>query len=252
MITYSIIQKSQLEGAHRLDAEYYQPEYLEICKKIKAYQEYFYLKDIMVEFGSGKNLPQIKYIENKTIPYIRTQNVRPVLIDNDGLSGIRRGVDMRYYKLNEGDLLTVRVGEGVGNSSVVTANYKDSVFSDNIIRFRVKALNPFYVSVFLNCRIGNKIWERISKGSARSLVSKENFDSILIPKISECLQIYCEDIIKKASNKIIESQFHYSQAEGLLLDELGIKDLGLGDELFCTVSAKKMKDNKRFEIDKLS
>ena len=27
MITYSIIQKSQLEGAHRLDAEYYQPEY---------------------------------------------------------------------------------------------------------------------------------------------------------------------------------------------------------------------------------
>src|SRR3989344_5780110 len=27
MKTYSIIQKSQLEGAHRLDAEYYQPEY---------------------------------------------------------------------------------------------------------------------------------------------------------------------------------------------------------------------------------
>ena len=27
MITYSIIQKSQLEGAKRLDAEYYQPEY---------------------------------------------------------------------------------------------------------------------------------------------------------------------------------------------------------------------------------
>ncbi|KKR13752.1 MAG: hypothetical protein UT42_C0039G0007, partial [Candidatus Falkowbacteria bacterium GW2011_GWA2_39_24] len=28
MITYSIIQKSQLEGALRLDAEYYQQEYL--------------------------------------------------------------------------------------------------------------------------------------------------------------------------------------------------------------------------------
>jgi len=28
MIAYSIIQKSQLEGGLRLDAEYYQPEYL--------------------------------------------------------------------------------------------------------------------------------------------------------------------------------------------------------------------------------
>lgn len=35
MITYSIIQKSQLEGGLRLDAEYYQPEYLEITKSIE-------------------------------------------------------------------------------------------------------------------------------------------------------------------------------------------------------------------------
>ncbi len=30
---FSIIKKSQLEGANRLDAEYYQPEYLEYVKK---------------------------------------------------------------------------------------------------------------------------------------------------------------------------------------------------------------------------
>lgn len=36
MITFSIIQKSQLEGAYRLDAEYYQPEYLEVAKKLKS------------------------------------------------------------------------------------------------------------------------------------------------------------------------------------------------------------------------
>ena len=33
-MTYSIIKKSQLEGALRLDAEYYQPEFLELEKKI--------------------------------------------------------------------------------------------------------------------------------------------------------------------------------------------------------------------------
>jgi len=36
MITHSIIQKSQLEGTHRIDAEYYQPEYLEITKILQS------------------------------------------------------------------------------------------------------------------------------------------------------------------------------------------------------------------------
>lgn len=38
MITYSIIQKLQLESAKRLDAEYYQPEYLNTVEKLKNFQ----------------------------------------------------------------------------------------------------------------------------------------------------------------------------------------------------------------------
>jgi len=36
MAVYSIIQKSQLEGALRLDAEYYQPEHLILNSKLKS------------------------------------------------------------------------------------------------------------------------------------------------------------------------------------------------------------------------
>src|SRR3990170_7471019 len=36
-MVYSIIQKSQLEGANRLDADYYEPDYLELEKKVKQY-----------------------------------------------------------------------------------------------------------------------------------------------------------------------------------------------------------------------
>jgi len=34
-MTFSIIQKSQLEGADRIDAEYYQPEYLLISELLR-------------------------------------------------------------------------------------------------------------------------------------------------------------------------------------------------------------------------
>ena len=37
MSTYSIIKKSQLEGAKRLDAEYYQPEYLEANHLVQSF-----------------------------------------------------------------------------------------------------------------------------------------------------------------------------------------------------------------------
>ena len=34
-VNYSIIKKSQLEGAARLDAEYYQPVFLDVSKKLQ-------------------------------------------------------------------------------------------------------------------------------------------------------------------------------------------------------------------------
>lgn len=40
MIPYSIIQRTKLEGAHRLDAEYYQTGYLDFEKKIKSTGSY--------------------------------------------------------------------------------------------------------------------------------------------------------------------------------------------------------------------
>ena len=40
MKTYSVIQKSQLESMHRMDAEYYQPEYLDLEKKIYSTSSY--------------------------------------------------------------------------------------------------------------------------------------------------------------------------------------------------------------------
>ena len=37
VITYSIINKSQLESTTRLDAEYYQPKYIQNAKTIEKY-----------------------------------------------------------------------------------------------------------------------------------------------------------------------------------------------------------------------
>lgn len=243
MITYSIIQKFQLEGAHRLDAEYYQPEYLRIRENIKNIG-FFNFRDIITSFGSGKNLPQT---EDSNFPkFVRTQNVRPIIMDNYGMSFTS---EKKFPKLEYGDLLFVRVGEGVGNSSVVTNSFRNSAFSDNVIRVRVKDVSPFYVSVLLNSKIGELLMKQIKKGSARSLISRENLNSLRILKISQEQQIYFEDIVNQSEKLIIESEKIYSQAENLLLEELGLKDFKVKDDLSYIVNLSEIKSAHRADAE---
>jgi len=221
MAVYSVVKLSQLERAKRIDAEYYKPEYLRIDSKIKRSHNYL-LNQLIISFSSGKNLLQIPY-DVKRVSFIRTQNVRPIIISKEGLTSVDPSVT-NFDLLEEGDILFVRVGEGVGNSSVVTPRWAKNTFSDNVIRLKLKEINPYFVVVYLNSEIGSKYLERVKKGSARSLISKENIGLIRIYKPSEDMEIACKKMIIEAENLIIKSENLYSQAETLLLEELGLKD----------------------------
>jgi hypothetical protein len=54
MISYSVIQRSQLERGHRLDAEYYQPEYLEVAGKVNSlpHETLEGISESIVSFGA--------------------------------------------------------------------------------------------------------------------------------------------------------------------------------------------------------
>lgn len=245
-MTHSIIQKSKLEGAKRIDAEYYQPEYLDMEKKIKKFKNYLF-KNLIIDFSSGKNLKQSNKLESK-IKFIRTQNVRPVLIDKEGMSFLNI-TEKDFPKSAEGDLLFVRVGEGVGNSSVVTPEFAGNTFSDNVIRAKINQIDPYFVSIFLNCKYGYLYCDRVSKGTARPLISRENVNAIRIPFISNKINDYCKDTILKSSELMQQSEKNYSQAKNLLLEELKIKNLDLNDKLSYVVKLSEVEKYKREDAE---
>lgn len=234
MAVMSVVKLSELEGEKRIDAEYYRPEYLKLDQTIKKFNSYL-LGQIITDFSSGDNLPQIEY-KYPGKPYIRTQNVRPILIDKEGLTCVDPTVNNPPL-VEEGDILFVRVGEGVGNSSIITDEWQNSSYSDNVIRIKIKYLDPYFVITYLNSEIGNKYLERVKRGSARSLISKENINLIKIFKPSHpLLVLYCKNTIKKSQALIVKSEFLYSQAESLLLEKLGLKDFKPKYELSYTAN----------------
>ena len=102
MIAYSVISKSQLEGTRRLDAEYYQPEYLEIVQKIQS-------------------VPHTSLDSYAEKVFIRISDISDLFIDQDTLVFISPSEHKRIYSthLSVGDIVLSKIGT-VGRLSVIS------------------------------------------------------------------------------------------------------------------------------------
>ena len=213
---YSIVNLSEVKenSDFRIDAECYYLYNKGIEIKIKN-MKYINFIDIIEKFNSGKNLKQEKFGKI----FIKTQNIQDIIINNS-IFHTNGKIDFLEY----GDLIFTRVGEGVGNNSVTTNNFINSAYSDNIIRIKINTLNPFFVSAFFNIKKVQDYFKKFFKGTARHLISKENFKKILIPVFSEYFQNYIEKLIYYANEKIQSADTLYKEAEEILLEELGLKN----------------------------
>lgn len=91
---YSIIQKSQLEGTSRLDAEYYQPEYLEAERKLRAISHEI-LENIAESLASFGAYALTNYINWREvgIPFIVAENIKEGFIEYEGVRYIDEKTD---------------------------------------------------------------------------------------------------------------------------------------------------------------
>jgi len=110
MNQFSIIRKSQLEGAQRLDAEYYQPEYLAMSKKIKSMSS-TRLGDIAF-ITDGEHGSPI-WDENSGIKYFSSQFVNEGSLATEDIRFINTAINERNKRtqLKEGNILLSIVGK---------------------------------------------------------------------------------------------------------------------------------------------
>jgi len=102
---YSIIQKSQLEGALRLDAEYYQPEYLELDEILNklGFMTLGQISSIITDGDHGNP----EYSEKEGIPYIKSENMTEFTIElvdskmiSNEYSKNKNKRDVHFFSLN--------------------------------------------------------------------------------------------------------------------------------------------------------
>ena len=241
---FSIIQKSKLEGALRLDAEYYQPEYLALVdnlKKLKAVS----IKEIAVsskrKFKPKKN-ELFQYVEISEIDLSTGEYNKREILGEDA-------PDRAQWLIEPNDIIISTVRPIRNAISLIRENTNNLVCSSGFAVLKTKNIEPEYLFVYLKSLPIVKLLDRQTTATMYPAITTED---ILNTKI----YLGDKDFRKEIKNKVIESQKGiekskclYQQAEDLLLEELGLKDFELKDDLSYIVNLSDAKNANRIDAE---
>ena len=133
-------------------------------------------------------------------------------------------LNLSRSKIYDGDVVLSYTGE---YRRALTLQEKCAFqLGPNICRLRPKGriVSSFYLSTFLNSKIGQTILDKEKTLSAQPTVAMSRIRLIPIPVLSIDFQQRIETLVKSAHAKLAESKSLYAQAEDTLLSELGLKD----------------------------
>ena len=249
MITYSIIQKSQLEGALRLDAEYYQPEYLDVISKLKS-QNTKPLNDFLKLLYRYPTFYNLQYYDEGVLVLKGEDITSEGFIQNQSQDFISQEDAKRFSKtiLNEGDLI-FSVRGYVGKVGIVDSKYRGSIISANLIRAVIKDISPYFLWVFLNSEYGIKQVDRAKMITAQETIIADDIKNFLVPVVADVKQRAIENLAKQAIEEVRNSEILYSQAENLLLEELGLEDFKGEGDLSYIVNLSEVKSAHRADAE---
>lgn len=213
----------------RIDSNFFIKKSLSVDNKIKSMNHFYISEENIVSGPFGSSLKSDAYL-NAGVPFIRIENIKNGFsISTDNLIYISEFDNSRLKssQLFEDDLILSKVGNTIGYYARVDSNIKNCNISENNIGIKLNSYNrdvKHYIMTFLNSKYGNILTLRRISGNAQPKLNVFDISEIPIPQFNEEFYKKISDKIIKADELKQHSKSLYSQAEDLLLNELGLKD----------------------------
>lgn len=244
-MVYSIISKSELEGALRLDAEYY-------CAGNLIKKDFILGNGAaqFIQYGTSEELND----EGKGFPVLRLNEFDEIFVGKPAkFCNKINEEEFKNLKLKKGDVLICRTNGNpklVGKAAIVMDD-QDIAFASYLFRVRPGAdvINSSVLVTFLNSKFGRQQIEKYLMPSIQSNFSPAKFREIRIPRFSPDFQNEINRLVKETYMQKQSSDVFYSQAENLLLEELGLKNFKIEDDLSFVVSLSDVKSSHRADSD---
>ena len=224
-IEYSLVNISELEGALRIDAKYYDPVYLRNEKLIEK-NTFTFIKKLISNCDYGISIA----MNTEVIGYrmLKMDDIIGILTDDSNckFADIPEKL-FKKYRLIKGDILFNRVNseEFVGRTGIYLLDGKHT-FASYLIRIRAKEdYTNFYITIFLNSLYGKMTLKRVSRRSVNQAnINAEEFKNLKIPIPSPAFQKQIENLVLTSYKEREKANELYKEAEDILSEELGLKN----------------------------
>jgi restriction endonuclease S subunit len=231
----------------RIDAEYYQKQYLKLYKQIEGSPMLVNLT-YMSDLSSNGSFAAVKAIKDdnnpKVVPFIRSGNVGDTFIKESDLEFISKEAHSNLPKSTTElhEIMMARKGK-IGGASIIMEDEVNFNCSENVIKLRVlekDKLNPFYFTSYFNSKYGLKQVERLATGNVQPWVSIFQIRKLMIPILDINFQNEIERLITLAHKKNINSGETYNYGEKQLLNAIGLQDF---EEVSKAVNIKSFSES---------
>ncbi len=230
----TIYRKSEIlidNEEFRLDAEYYQKQYLQLYSYLK---NSFMLSQIteMSDLSSNASFATVSGIVHdnnpKIIPFIRSGNVGDTFINETDLELISSEA---HYQLTKSitklhDVMMARKGK-IGGASIILEDQVNFNCNENVIKLTLNGkenINPFYFTVFFNSKYGKKQVERLATGNVQPWVSIFQIRKLKFKNATIDFGKIIQDVIISAYTKLILSKNKITDSHSELSKLLGINN----------------------------
>ncbi len=250
MAVVSVRKLSELGGARRIDAEYYQPSYIEFdvnLSKIPSAN----LGELCERVNRNPMCYGFNYVASPGIPFFRIDDLYNPFIEKYGVVFVSDEVHHKFFStaLKTGDILMGVRGNSIGRLGKYKGEDYRANISPNLIFFRLfepKLSN--YVATVLLSSVGQIQIQRILAGTGQPTITSDLIKQIRIPTVEDIVPVI-DKLTENAFEEFEKATMSYSHAEELLLEQLGLKDFKLKYELSYTANLSQAFGLRRIDAE---
>ena len=219
-------EAKSITGDTRFDSEYYLKKYIHIDNLLKR-KETLPFKEYCNYIKKGIfDLPPDNY-KTSGIPLIRTSEIKNPQIDFSTTVFIDEKVHLENHKtsLKSRDLVFTKIGAYIGDVAMLPSIYPDYNFSQNVAGASVKdKINSPYLLAFFLSELGRSQILRSLMLSGQGKLELEDIRNYRIPSVSKGFKQKVFNLFDQIEFTNTQFKSLFSEAEDILLSELGLKD----------------------------
>lgn len=227
---------------NRYDSEYYKKHFLDV-EYLLSSKKHFRIKDEFTvtdgEHGS------VEYLD-AGIKYLTAENIKNGFIDVSNVKYVSEEVDNRNKRASvEAQDVLVSIKGTLGQVAIAEAWQKPCNMNRDvaIIKAKHNKIKNEYLAVFLMTRFGNVQSARGGSGGVQQMITLERLRMFYVPRQTDEFYLKISGVYNTFLSNLSKSKALYSEAENLLLSELGLKNWQPNN---APVNIKLLKDS--FEV----